>query len=196
MLAILTIVLGLSMTLLAIPVWVSYTLSWHRAFRIDATVQWAFGLVNVKIPGGDPKVSSKPVDVPKFKDQRRDRSQKARGNILLAARQAALRARILRFARDLWRALRKRDVDLRVRLGLGDPADTGQLWAVCGPLSAALANVRDVTVAVEPDFLNQTFEVDGRGTVRVIPLQILCLVAALLLSPSVWNGIRQIRGAR
>ncbi len=188
MLITLVILLGLFIALLAIPVWVSYTVSWHRILRADATVQWAFGLVNVKIPGR--------VENPKIKKGRQGRSKNSRGNILIAVRQTAFRRRILRFSRDLWRALRKQDVNLKIRLGLGDPADTGQLWAVCGPLAGALASAPDVATTIEPDFLDQTLELDSSGQVRVIPLQVLYLIAALMLSPSVWRGVRQMRVAR
>lgn len=100
---------------------------------------------------------------------------------------------MLRFGADLWHALRKRDIKLHLRLGLGDPADTGQLWAVVGPLAAMLAGVKDVEVEIEPEFLDAVFELESRGTLRLIPLQILWLAVALLFSPGLWRGIRLMR---
>jgi hypothetical protein len=114
---------------------------------------------------------------------------------MAAIRQPSFRRRLLRFVRDLWRAIHKKNVQLMIRIGLGDPADTGQLWAACGPLSGVLARVRDVRITIMPDFLDSTFEVDSSGTIRVIPLQFATLALGLLLSPSIWRGIMLMRAS-
>ena len=100
---------------------------------------------------------------------------------------------MLRFVSDLWRAIRKKNVRLRVRMGLGDPADTGQLWAVLGPLSGMFSCSRDIRIAIEPDFLDATLDVDSSGTVRMIPLQLAIIALGLFLSPAVWRGIMLMR---
>jgi Protein of unknown function (DUF2953) len=99
----------------------------------------------------------------------------------------------MRFVRDLWHVVHKKDVVLRVRIGLGDPADTGQLWAIVGPVAGVLANIQEALIDIEPEFRDATFELDSSGTLRVIPLQVLYMTVALLLSPPVWQGIRQMR---
>ena len=112
---------------------------------------------------------------------------------MAAIRQAPFRRRMLRFVSDLWRTIHKKNVRLLVRLGLGDPADTGRLWAVLGPLSGMLARLRDIRVTIEPDFLDATLEVDSSGTIRMIPLQIAIIVFGLLFSPPIWRGIMSMR---
>ena len=102
---------------------------------------------------------------------------------------------MIRFIHELWHAIQKRDVSLRIRIGLDDPADTGQLWAILGPVAGMLANVRQASIEIEPEFSVSTFELDSSGTIRIIPLQLLYLILALLLSPAVWRGIRQMRKA-
>ena len=79
-------------------------------------------------------------------------------------------------------------------LGLGDPADTGQLWALMGPVSALSSNLRDAAVHIEPDFNEATLEVDGSGEIRIVPLEFLYLGCGLLVSPSFWRGARLLRG--
>ncbi|MDH3560532.1 MAG: DUF2953 domain-containing protein, partial [Gammaproteobacteria bacterium] len=108
-------------------------------------------------------------------------------------RQKSFRRRVTRFIRDVWHAIHKRDVRLNVRIGLGDPADTGQLWAVVGPVAGILSTAREATVGIVPDFVEETFELDSRGNLRLIPLQMLYLAAGLLLSPSIWQGLKQMR---
>ena len=103
------------------------------------------------------------------------------------------RQRVFRFIRAVWRAIHKQDLRLRMRIGLGDPADTGQLWALVGPLSGLLANNREASIEIEPEFFDAIFELDSSGSIRIIPLQLLYLAVGLLLSPSVWQGIREMR---
>jgi len=100
---------------------------------------------------------------------------------------------MLRFVREVWRAFRKRDLQLHIRVGLGDPADTGQLWAMFGPLSGLLSTLEDASVELEPDFVDAVFELDSRGKVSVIPLRLIYLVLGLLLSPPFWRGMRRMR---
>jgi len=63
----------------------------------------------------------------------RERRRSAQG-ALTALRDAALRRRVWRLIRDLRQAIRLQRGHLHARLGLGDPADTGRLWALLGPL--------------------------------------------------------------
>lgn len=84
---------------------------------------------------------------------------------------------------------------VRIRLGLGDPADTGQLWGLLGPVAALLSNLQGARLELEPEFMDAVFELEGSGTIRFVPLQLLVLVAALMLSPSIWQGVRFMRQA-
>ncbi len=188
-----TLIALLLLLLLAVPVTLNYQVSWQRQFRGKASLQWLFGLVRVQLaPPADrrPAAEAQPGG-----DSTEAKPKRARGkfNPLPALRQKPFRRRIFRFARGLWRALRKRDLYLRIRVGLGDPADTGQLWALCGPLSGLLATVEQASVELEPEFVDAVFEFDSGGKLSVIPLQLLYLALGLLCSPTFWRGMRQMR---
>lgn len=108
--------------------------------------------------------------------------------------QPAFRRRVLRLIGDLVRATRPRELRVRARLGLGDPADTGRLWAVVGPLSAAARSLRDADVSIEPEFIEPALELDVRGRVRLVPLRLLGLAIAFALSPPsirAWRSLSQ-----
>ena len=122
-----------------------------------------------------------------------ERSFRKKQNVFAVVRQKPFRRRIIRFISDLWHAVHKKNVSLRVRVGLGDPADTGQLWAIVGPVAGILANIQEASIKIEPEFFDTTFELDSSGSIRLIPLQMIYLTVALLLSPPVWQGIRQMR---
>ena len=129
----------------------------------------------------------------KSSDTNRPKPAPKKYNPLATLRQKSFRQRILRFGRDIWRALRKRNLYLRIRVGLGDPAETGQLWALFGPLSGLLVNIEDASIALEPEFIDAVFELDSSGKISVIPLQLLYLVLGLLCSPPFWRGMQKMR---
>jgi len=190
------IFLSLVVFLLAMPVTLTYQLFWKQTLSASLRLKWAFGLVRADVspdlakPGPD-----NPEDAHK-KAGLRGTSKGKKTNFMAAIRQAPFRRRILRFISDVWRAIHKKNVQLLVRMGLGDPADTGQLWAMLGPLSGMFARLRDIRVVIEPDFLDPTFEVDSSGTIRLIPLQLVALALGLLFSPPVWRGIMIMRKSR
>ena len=101
--------------------------------------------------------------------------------------------RLLRLARRLLASFRIQELELKARLGLDDPADTGRLWAVVGPLSALVAGSGIARIEVEPDFTSALLTFDGRGRIRLVPLRPLSLVLVFLLSP---NTIRALHAMR
>jgi len=182
-------VLSVLVALTAIPITVQFSVSWAQRLRQDIRLQWAFGLVQMRLPRVE---SGKRVAKKKTK-KATGRSSGNAGNFLRVLQQPGFRRRIVRFAHDLWHAVRKENVGLRIRLGLGDPAETGQLWALFGPLAGMLGALRDASVVIEPEFLDPTFELDGSGTIRIIPLQFILLAFSLLFSPAIWRAVRQMR---
>ena len=189
------IFLSLVVLLLAMPVTLTYRLFWKQTLSANVRLNWAFGLIRADVSPDPAKSKSDKPEAARKKTARRAKSESKKTNYMAAIRLPSFRRRIVRFLSDAWRAIHKKNVQLLVRMGLGDPADTGQLWAAFGPLSGMLARLRDISVAIEPDFLDSTFEVNSSGTVRIIPLQIVFLAVGLLFSPSIWRGMMLMRTA-
>lgn len=188
------VLLGL-VALLAVPVSLTYRLSWQKKLQGRARLHWLFGLVQVKLasteveqPSAEAKKIENPVE-PELKPGRTKLSPFA------ALRQKPFRQRILRFVREIWRALQIHDVYLRIRIGLGDPAETGQLWALFGPLSGLLANIENASVELEPEFMDAVFELDSSGKISIIPLKLVYLVLGLLCSPPFWRGMKRMQSS-
>lgn len=179
--------------LLAIPVALTFQLSWPKDRQQDALLKWAFGLVKVRIPASEPKALSSGSDHLKRKTRRSRHSFGKKTNVLAAIQLKPFRQRIVRFISDMWHSVHKKDISLHVRLGLGDPADTGQLWAIVGPIAGLLATVQGAAIAIEPEFSDSTFELNAAGSIRLIPLQLIYMTIALLLSPPVWRGVVKMR---
>lgn len=179
--------------LLAIPVTMTYRLSWKQSFSGDLKLRWAFGLIRTGASSDRVKSQSADAEAAEPKVGQGGRSSGRKPNVLAAIRRRSFRRRMIKFLSDIWFAVRKTNVRLLVRLGLGDPADTGQLWAVIGPITGLFAGSGGVSVAMEPDFLDSTFELDSSGTIRLVPLQLIYIVLALLLSPAFWPGVILMR---
>jgi hypothetical protein len=90
--------------------------------------------------------------------------------------------------------LRPRQLQLCLRLGLGDPADTGRALGALSPLLLALVQIDAAEVRFEPDFLRRVFELRASTVIRVVPGVLLGLVFGYLLTPPPWRAL--VRYAR
>jgi len=178
---------GLVVLLLAVPVAVAFRFHGVEAFAGQVTIRWLFGLVRFRIAVPDVSKSrprkKKEIETHATRPNAKAPKRRAGANVLAVLRQSAFRARVLRFVRDLLRAAHLHQLHLQMRVGLGDPAETGRLWALVGPLSAAARNLRAMEIRIEPEFIDPVFEFEMRGQFRLIPLQFLALAIAFVLSP-------------
>ena len=98
--------------------------------------------------------------------------------------------RIAKLLKNLLRTVHVHRLAVRTRLGLNDPADTGRLLGVAGPLAALLSRSRSMDLHIEPEFTTETFNFHGEGHIRIIPLQLICVVLAFLISPSTLRAVK------
>lgn len=198
--------LVLVVLLLAVPLGIAYRIERTRQVggRVDGEVRfrWLFGLVRFRVTfpsakQAKPETREDQGKARTGKPQKSKRKKTSTGNgrdMLALLRQPALRQRVKQFVQDLLRATHAHDLFLRLRIGLGDPADTGRLWAFVGPLAAYVATLRTIDVYVEPEFFDPVFEVESHGSFRLIPLQFLALTAAFAISPPIrgaWSTLRK-----
>ncbi len=185
----------LLIALLAIPITLTFQVSWQQTLQGNIKLRWLFGLVRVALSSFNSNEPSPASEKPAQKNIRFERSPRKNSNLFAAIWQNTFRRRIIRFIGDVFHAVHKKDVRLYVRIGLGDPADTGRLWAIVGPVTGLLANIQEASIEIEPEFFDTTFELDSSGNIRLIPVQLIYLAVGLLLSPSVWRGMKQMRVA-
>jgi hypothetical protein len=182
--------LGLVLLLLAVPVGLEFRLAGLEPFTGEVGVRWLFGLVRLRFPVPGVGQGTPGPKAPRTRARPAPRSR--RGHVLAALRQAEFRRRVYRLGGDLLRAVHLQRLRLLMRLGLGDPADTGRLWAVVGPLNAA-AQARHMEVRIEPEFVEPVLEFEADGRLRLIPLRFLVLVLGFALSPSTIRAWRTLR---
>jgi len=197
-LIVIAVLLGLVVLLLAVPMDVVFRFANVEALAGQVTVRWLFGLARFRIKIPDIAKPKPPTTKPKHNAEEARKEFKARGrrtNVLAALKQSAFRKRLFRFAKSLVHAMHARELYLRMRLGLGDPADTGRLWAMVGPLSALAQNLRNAEVRIEPEFADPVFEFESHGRVLLIPIQFIFLAVGFVLSPPSIRAWRTLKGS-
>lgn len=175
--------------LLLIPISLSFKFDQHRTYHNEIILHWFFDLVKVRIPLQQETLST---NANKFKQSKKTAAKnrdKIAFKLLLERR---FRHRLWSFISDVWHSISKQDVKFHIKAGLDDPADTGRLWAIIGPASTAIAHVHHHAVIIEPDFINAGLEIDGRGSLSCIPLQVVFITVRLFFSPILWQGLRKI----
>ena len=177
--------------LLTVPVRLRFEARGLDPLRGQAHVSWLFGLVAFQLRA---PASDKAAREPPRKRVAGRRARRERTELVAMLRNADFRRRGLQLVRDLLAAARLNDAFLHLRLGLDDPAATGRLWALAGPLNAAASRLRAIDVRVEPEFLEPALDFHTAGRLRIIPLQLISLLTIFVLSPSVRRSWRAARG--
>lgn len=193
------LLLALLVAFLAIPLTVVFSVRRIGAVKGIVRFRWLFGLVRFQLrfprASGD---GSRPAPAParkKAPSAKKGRKGRA-GAFLSLVRDRAIRRRVRRFVGDLLRAADARDLLLRLRIGLGDPADTGILWALVGPVAGLARNLRGANVEIDPAFTEAVFAVECHGQVRFVPIRIVGLAAVFALSPTMLRAWWRLGGGR
>lgn len=193
--------LTLVVLLLAVPFDVAFQLRGMRQFTGQVKITWLYGLLRFRIPLNDVDTPHKPRPARPVASRMTLRRGRPRTNggegrkFLAVLHQADFRRQIYRFVKDIYRAANLHELGFRMRLGLGDPADTGRLWAFVGPLNVAAQNLRNARIVIEPEFMEAVIEFDTHGRFRIVPLQFLALAIAFALSVPSRRAWRTLRGA-
>jgi len=138
-------------------------------FRLK--LSWLFGLVSKEVTRGkEPKEKKKLV-----KEKRKPREGKRRlRDILEILRTRGLLSQLKRLLRDVLSRLKIRDLIADFRVGLGNPADTGLIFAIIGPATFLWNSSFPHQIRVQPSFEDKAvFEGYSHGVVRLRPIQLV-----------------------
>lgn len=192
MLPIIAILFILLFVLLIVPISIAFKINSAKKTKGYVIFHWLFGVVRFRlgIPGID-------IAFLRNKEKTRKKTKKSRKNdnfkvVIAMLRQSAFRLRAIRFIKSLLGAAHAHDLYFRLRIGLGDPADTGRLWGFLGPVAGVAANLRNAEVHIEPEFVDPALEVESHGAFRLIPIQFIALAVAFVLSPAALQAWRTI----
>ena len=205
---ILAIVLGLVflvVLLLSIPIDLAFSYERGKGERGEGSqsrmrIGWLFGLIGKEL-GGKKKAQDEKAQDEKVQEKkpRKRNAKKGRMSVrgplaMFAAR--GFSGRLFLLARRLARSIQVRDVDVEFQMGTGDPAETGQLFALIGPGLALARSSFSPNIRIDPNFVEETFRGHARGAVRAYPIRLIPPLIAFPLSPKTLQGAWAIRRAR
>lgn len=151
------------------------------ASRLRLRVEWLFGLVRKDLRRGTHEGRSAP------------REKKRRFDVVAMLRAEGFLPAMGRMLRRWMRALRVRDFAARLRVGTGDPADTGRLVGALWPFLAVSSALSPGAIALEPAWAEVALEGSLRGRLRVTPYRVLLALLLFLGTRGAWRGLRAAR---
>jgi hypothetical protein len=163
---------------LSIPVDMTLDLEATERAGTKMRVGWLFGLFWKDIRGRRRK--KKPVK----------KGRKGFMSFLSVLRVRGLPEGILRLARRVFGRIKVGRMDVDIRLGLDDPADTGMMYSVLWPVLVPVNPFGPMNFRLEPVFEEPTFEASLHGRVRVYPIQMVGSLLRFVFSPT---GLRAIK---
>jgi hypothetical protein len=179
--------------ILSVPVELAFAAAVPGRPRARLKLLWLFGLVGREITGKE-KPEKKPApEKPKPVKKKKRRFK----DIFVLLRTRGLVKQFRIFIRDLFRCFQIRDLNADIRVGLGNPDDTGMLFAVIGPSVFWLSSTFPLSVNVQPAFEDEvTFEGHARGKVRLRPIRLLIPITRLLFSITVFRLLKNFIASR
>ena len=143
----------------------------HGRPKFRVRLVWLFGLVSKEVTKGK-KDPEEEKSVAKDKRKPGKRKIKAR-TIFQILRTKGLLKQLKRLLQDILKCLKIRDLKVNLRIGLDDPADTGLLLALIGPVTFFLGSSRVHEIRVQPSFEDEAvFEGYLSGALRLVPIQL------------------------
>ena len=156
---------------LSVPFDIAFQVSVPGRPRFRMKLLWLFGLVSKEITGKK-KVEEKKEVVKKR--QKPGVGRRRFRNIFAILRTKGLLRQLRVLIGDIFRRLKIKDLAADFRVGLGNPAETGLLFALIGPTTSWLSSSFPLQIKVQPSFADEaTFEGYSRGAVRLRPIQLV-----------------------
>jgi hypothetical protein len=172
---------GLIVLLLSVPVDAALNLDSTAKPRFRLRLVWLFGLLSKELrrEKEKPEVIKKPA---------KKKATKGRGiafpTVIRILRTKGLFKQIINLIKSLFSQLKLRELAVNLRIGLGNPPDTGMLFAVIGPTATFLNLPEQYQLRLQPSFADEAvFEGYLRGVLRLQPIGLAWPVLRFALSP-------------
>ena len=168
--------------LLCIPLDMVLHLDTDKQPRSRTRLVWLFGLVSKEIGRGKKKSKEKERGAEeKLKPGKRRVNVRL---ILQILRTRGLLGRAKSLLKGIFSHLRIRDLTADITVGLGDPADTGLLFAIIGPAIFFLGSSHVRDVRIKPSFEDEiVFKGYVSGALTLLPVQMVIPLLRFALSP-------------
>ena len=202
--------------LLAIPVDLVFHVERDTGFHLRISVRWLFGLVGRDIrrkkEKAEPEKTEEATNLRATAtrifgkarqvmgdEHEREQWNKRRKNtrsMLAMVQTRGFPRKILRFVIDSIRLVRIHRLNLNLRYGLWDPADTGLLFGAIAPTMVYGRSCSLMEIEIQPDFEQLCLQGYLTGDIRVFPIQFAGPVVRLVFSVTTIRAIKAMVVAR
>lgn len=179
---------GLILLVFCIPIELTFRMQAAGRTEFGARVVWGFGLVKKELA-----TTRKPPEKKSRADAKpKPQKQGGRADTLVQIlRGKGLLSQVRSLVIDMLRCLRVKEFNADIRIGLDDPADTGQLFALIGPAALFVRSIWQHPIRVVPSFeAEAVLEGYAYGTVCVQPIQLIPPFLRFVFSSSTFNILK------
>jgi len=175
---------GLAILILSVPLDLTFQLDTEERWKFRLRFTWLFGMVSKEAKKGKQK---KPEEKPGKKSRFDSRT------VLLILRTKGLLKQIKSLIKGILGQLKIRELIADLRVGLGDPADTGVLFAFIGPTTVFVNSLTTHRLRVQPAFGDEAV-LDGylSGHVRLWPIRLVTVFLKTAFSLATIRVIRTL----
>lgn len=176
--------------LLAIPFDLVFHIQKDMDFQSGVRVRWLFGLIGKDISKGKKKPD---------KEERKKVKKKEKSTLkplLTLLRNRDFLKKLTRLMKQVFPTLKIRELEVYLRIGLDNPADTGMLFAAVGPATLYMNSLSSLDVQIEPDFEQESLQGRIQGALRVIPIKLVKPVVLFVFSLTTLQMIKAMIWAR
>ena len=171
--------------LLSVPFDLTCSLAKEERFQGRARIGWLFGLVGKDLTDGHKRTEEeaerkededKQEERPRRQQRGRQRAKRRWGRprqFIAMARTRGVISHTLKLVQRLMRATKIRELELDLVFGLGEPAETGQLYGVVRPAAIYVESITPLNISVEPDFQKAILRGSFNASIRIYPIRII-----------------------
>lgn len=189
--AVLAGLFGLFVLLISIPFDFKFRFDSSQSPPFGFRFSWFFGLVNIDVSDTrkkPPRKQTKPGKIKKKKGPS--------GIRILRLITKPLIWKALFFMREVFRSLHFRQIDACIKMGLGEPADTGVMFGLIHATLPVFAGPCQKQIRLIPDFGDEALlKGSSSGIIRLWPIEILSRTVKFVFSKPVlqlaWRAIKQ-----
>jgi hypothetical protein len=193
--------IGLFVLLISIPFDFKFRFDSSQSPPFGFRFSWFFGLVNIDVSDTRRKPPRKQTKPRKIKNRKIKRKKGPSRIRILRLITKPLIWRALFFIRDVFRSFHFRQIDACIKMGLGEPADTGVMFGLIHAALPVFAVSCQKQIRLIPDFGDEALlKGSSRGIIRLWPVEILSRTVRFVFSKPVlqlaWRAIKQWIGRK
>lgn len=191
-------IIALLIFLLAVPIDLEYQFDNQLEKKSNTRIIWLFGLVNIELKKHKRDIELKKSKIPKAKKKRKTTANvKTNIRLFLAViKSEGFLKRILKLFREMLTVSEIKRLQARLGFGLGDPAETGQLYGMVSPMFTFMYAMPGVNFVVIPIFDRTIFQAEISATLRIVPLRFIRAILCFIFSIESLRAIKAAIKAR